>query len=113
MRHLTLGIDDICRPIPSIGISKAMIVRVQMGEEHGDLLAVRAADVFGDPISVQERWTDVEIGHRTASLCQLLVITRQVGRRVKWDPEKEAFLGDEEANLLLDRPRRKGWELPT
>ncbi len=55
---------------------------------------------------------DVEIGHRTASLCQLLVITRQLGRRLKWDPEKEIFPGDEEANALLDRPRRKGWELP-
>ncbi len=55
---------------------------------------------------------DVEIGHRTASLCHLLVITRQLGRRLKWDPEKEVFPGDDEANALLDRPRRKGWELP-
>jgi hypothetical protein len=56
---------------------------------------------------------DVEIGHRTASLCQLLVITRQLGRRLKWDPDKEIFPGDEEANALLDRPRRRGWELPS
>ena len=55
---------------------------------------------------------DVEIGHRTASLCQLLVITRQLGRRLKWDPDKEIFLDDDEANALLDRPRREGWELP-
>jgi predicted dehydrogenase len=55
---------------------------------------------------------DVEIGHRTASLCHLLVITRLLGRRLKWDPEKEVFPGDAEANALLDRPRRKGWELP-
>ena len=55
---------------------------------------------------------DVEIGHRTASLCQLLVITRQLGRPVKWDPDQEIFPGDEEANALLDRPRREGWELP-
>ena len=53
-----------------------------------------------------------EIGHRTASLCHLLVITRRLGRRLKWDPEKEVFPGDDEANALLDRPRRKGWELP-
>jgi predicted dehydrogenase len=55
---------------------------------------------------------DVEIGHRTASLCQLLVIVRALGRRVRWDPENEIFPGDDEANALLDRPRRKGWELP-
>lgn len=55
---------------------------------------------------------DVEIGHRTASLCQLLVITRQLMRPLKWDPAKEVFPGDDEANALLDRPRRPGWELP-
>jgi predicted dehydrogenase len=56
---------------------------------------------------------DVEIGHRTASLCHLLVIARQVMRPLRWDPEKEQFVGDQEANALLDRPRRTGWELPT
>jgi len=55
---------------------------------------------------------DVEIGHRTATVCQLLVITRQLMRRLRWDPGKERFIGDVEANALLDRPRRKGWELP-
>jgi hypothetical protein len=55
---------------------------------------------------------DVEIGHRTATVCQLLVITRQLGRRLKWDPQKETFPEDREANALLDRPRRAGWELP-
>ncbi len=55
---------------------------------------------------------DVEIGHRTASIAHLIVITRLLGRRLKWDPETETFPGDEEANALLDRPRRKGWELP-
>ncbi len=54
---------------------------------------------------------DVEIGHRTASISHLIVITRLLGRRLKWDPEKEVFPGDEEANALLDRPRRKGWDL--
>jgi len=56
---------------------------------------------------------DVEIGHRSISVCHLLNITRELGRRLKWDPEKETFPGDDEANLLLDRPRREGFELPT
>ena len=55
---------------------------------------------------------DVEIGHRTASLCQLLDITRQLKRRLRWDPARETFVDDDAANALLDRPRRKGWELP-
>ena len=41
---------------------------------------------------------DVEIGHRSISVCHLANITRRVGRPLKWDPAKETFLGDEEAN---------------
>lgn len=55
---------------------------------------------------------DVEINHRSVSVCHLANITRWVGRRLKWDPVKEQFLGDEEANRWVDRPRRKGYELP-
>jgi predicted dehydrogenase len=66
-----------------------------------------------DCITTRERPNaDVEIGHRTASVCQLLVIARQLGRRLRWDPVQETFPDDEEANGLLDRPRRPGWELP-
>jgi predicted dehydrogenase len=55
---------------------------------------------------------DVEIGHRSISVCHLANITRRIGRSLKWDPVKEKFLGDEEANRLVNRPRRKGFELP-
>ena len=55
---------------------------------------------------------DVEIGHRTAPFCHLGNIGRRLGRNLKWDPAAERFLGDDEANTLLDRPRRKGFELP-
>jgi Oxidoreductase family, C-terminal alpha/beta domain/Oxidoreductase family, NAD-binding Rossmann fold len=55
---------------------------------------------------------DVEIGHRSISVCHLVNITRELNRRVKWDPAAEKFVGDAEANELLDRPRRAGFELP-
>ena len=55
---------------------------------------------------------DVEIGHRTASLCHICGIARRLGRKLRWDPEKEVFPGDDEANLHLDRPKRKPFELP-
>ncbi|HYW43623.1 MAG TPA: hypothetical protein VE959_12250 [Bryobacteraceae bacterium] len=35
------------------------------------------------------------------------------GRKLKWDPKAEKFEGDDEANKLLWRPRRKGFELPS
>lgn len=55
---------------------------------------------------------DVEIGHRSVSLCHLCNITRQLNRKLRWDPKKEQFPGDKEANALANRPRRKGYELP-
>lgn len=55
---------------------------------------------------------DVEIGHRSISVCHLANITREIGRKLQWDPDTETFPGDEEANAYLARPRRKGYELP-
>jgi predicted dehydrogenase len=56
---------------------------------------------------------DVEIGHRSISVCHLANIARVLGRPLHWDPVREEFKGDEEANRYLDRPRRHGFELPT
>ncbi|HWR51949.1 MAG TPA: Gfo/Idh/MocA family oxidoreductase [Bryobacteraceae bacterium] len=55
---------------------------------------------------------DVEIGHRSVSLGHLANITRQLGRKLVWDPERERFKDDNEANGLLARKPRKGFELP-
>ncbi len=55
---------------------------------------------------------NVENGHRVATLCHLGNIARWLGRPLKWDPEKETFPGDDEANQLIDAPKRKGFELP-
>jgi len=55
---------------------------------------------------------DVEIGQRSNTVCQLANLTRQVGRKIRWDPEREQIVGDDEAARLLLRPRRKGYELP-
>ncbi|MBM3333127.1 Gfo/Idh/MocA family oxidoreductase [Candidatus Sumerlaeota bacterium] len=55
---------------------------------------------------------DVEIGHRSTTVCHLVNICREVGRKLQWDPKEEKFIGDEEANKKLSRPRRKGYELP-
>jgi predicted dehydrogenase len=55
---------------------------------------------------------DVEIGHRATTLCHLVNICRELGRKLRWDPRAEQFPGDDEANRLLSRPRRAGYELP-
>jgi len=58
---------------------------------------------------------DIEIGQRATTLCYLVNIVRDVGRvgeTLRWDPVAERFTNCDEANKLLDRPRRKGYELP-
>ena len=52
------------------------------------------------------------IGHRSSVICHLVNICRELGRKLAWDPVKEEFVGDEAANKLRSRPRRKGYELP-
>ncbi len=55
---------------------------------------------------------DAETGHRATTVCHLINICRKVGRKLQWDPQIEKFIGDDEANKLLSRPRRAGYELP-
>jgi hypothetical protein len=54
---------------------------------------------------------DVEIGCRTVSVCHLANIAAWLGRPIRWDPEREAILDDEEASRWLDRAKREPWNL--
>ena len=45
------------------------------------------------------------------SLAHLGNIAYWLGRPLKWDPVKEDFVGDPEANRWLDRPKREPWTL--
>ena len=51
----------------------------------------------------------VEIGHRSNSLCAITHIAMKMGRKLRWDPETERFVNDDEANAMLDYPHRKPW----
>lgn len=53
-----------------------------------------------------------EVGHRSLSLCILGNISMLLGRKLKWDPDKEIFPGDDEANRMLSRSMRAPWKLP-
>jgi predicted dehydrogenase len=58
---------------------------------------------------------DIEIGQRATTLCYLVNIVRDVGlvgKKLEWDPVTEKFTNCEEANQLLFRQRREGYELP-
>lgn len=54
---------------------------------------------------------DVEIGHRSASVCHLGNIAIRTGRKITWDPKTETIVGDKEAAALLTKEYRKPWTL--
>lgn len=58
-----------------------------------------------DPIA------SAETGHRSATLCHLGNIAMLLGRKLKWDPAKECFIGDSAANSMLARSVRAPWRL--
>jgi len=53
----------------------------------------------------------VEIGHRSNTVCILGYIAMLLGRKLKWDTERERFVNDAQANQLLSRPMRSPWKL--
>lgn len=55
--------------------------------------------------------SDIESQHRSVSTCHLGNIALRLGRTLSWDPDKEEFVGDSEANALLSRPQRDGFEV--
>jgi predicted dehydrogenase len=53
----------------------------------------------------------VEIAHRSCSACLLHHIAMKTGRKLHWDPQRERFKNDDEANAMLSRPQRPPYGL--
>jgi hypothetical protein len=53
---------------------------------------------------------DVEIGHRSATVCHLGNIVARLGRSIRWDPVREQIVEDKEAQAMVDRPYREPWQ---
>jgi predicted dehydrogenase len=53
----------------------------------------------------------VEIGHRTASLCHIINLCYEFDRKLTWNPDKEEFFLDKEANRRRSNPIRAPYSL--
>jgi predicted dehydrogenase len=53
----------------------------------------------------------VEIGHRSNTVCVLGYIAMLLRRKLKWNPQREQFINDDQANRMLTRPMRSPWNL--
>jgi len=56
--------------------------------------------------SRKEPISPVEIGHRACTVCLVTHIAMKLGRKLTWNPDKELFVNDNEANSMLSRPQR-------
>jgi len=52
-----------------------------------------------------------EVAHRSITPSHLGNIAMQLGRKLKWDPAKERFENDPEADRFLSRPWREPWSI--
>lgn len=85
------------RPVPRGGIS------------YADTLSDKA-DFIAAIKNGTETLEPVEVGHRTASLCQMGLIAVKLGYPLTWDPDAEKFT-DNAANAMLSVPARPPWEV--
>jgi hypothetical protein len=88
--------------------------RIGPGELHFPLRSEKAD--FLDCVRTRGRTLeDEEVGHRTTSLCHLAHIAIKLGgATLAWDPDKERFRDNDEANkLLAGPPLRAPWGLET
>ncbi len=103
-------------PVPKGAAAKALqaskpeILSTPLGEKEIRLHASPNGDHHLDWIqSIQTRKpavTSAEIAHRSTSACITGWIAMKLGRKLKWDPVKEAFEGDDTANSMRQRAQR-------
>jgi predicted dehydrogenase len=53
----------------------------------------------------------VEVAHRSCSACLLHHIAMKLRRKLSWDPAREQFNNDEEANAMRSRPQRSPYTI--
>jgi predicted dehydrogenase len=59
----------------------------------------------------QQPVSDLQSGHRVATLCHVANISLRLGRSLQWDSKAETIRGDAEAAGLLERPYRPPWDV--
>jgi Oxidoreductase family, C-terminal alpha/beta domain/Oxidoreductase family, NAD-binding Rossmann fold len=71
--------------------------------------------IYGDFIHCvrtrEKPFRDIDYAVNTVTLSHLGIIAYKLQRSLKWDPARQEFVGDEEANRLRDRARREPWRL--
>ena len=76
-----------------------------------DAIKNHIGNFFDCTLSRETPISDVVSQHRSVSVCHLGNIAMRLGRPLRWDPEREEFVDDAEANRWLRREQRAGFEV--
>jgi len=85
-----------------IGPDEIHLYTCQGGEQRNFLDCIK---------SRKECYFPPEIGQRCFTIAHIGNISMLLGRRLKWNPDKEEFVNDEQANRMLSRSMRSPWHL--
>jgi myo-inositol 2-dehydrogenase / D-chiro-inositol 1-dehydrogenase len=96
----------------SIKAEPKSLLDIKLGDNDLRLPFISEKEDFVQSVkSRKPTLADAEIGHRTTTVCQLGVIAIDTGRKLRWDPTAERFIGDDAANKMLSRPMREPWKI--
>lgn len=100
--------DPVTGNTSGFAASSPKILKSEIGP--GELHLYRSSDHHLDWLrSIQTRKpaaTNPEQAHRATSACAIGWIAMKLGRKLRWDPVKEVFLDDDEANAMRSRAQR-------
>ncbi|UCG48626.1 MAG: Gfo/Idh/MocA family oxidoreductase [Phycisphaerales bacterium] len=86
----------------TIGPDEIHLYTCRAGEQRNFLDCVK---------SRKECYFPPEIGQRCFTIAHIGNISMLLGRKLRWNPEKEEFVNDEQANRMLSRSMRSPWRL--
>ncbi len=67
---------------------------------------------FAEAVRTRQKFAlNEQNGHRSCTLVNLGKIAVRLGRKLEFDPDKQEFINDEEANRLIHQPMRAPWHL--
>ncbi len=87
------------------------VLRHSAGDHAAPGYTTHTADFFRCIRTRQDPVSNIEAGHAASTLGNVADICLRLGRKLKWDPTQDRFVGDEPANEMLSRPNRSPWTI--
>lgn len=84
-------------------------VPLHTSPEYPDPYTAHTADLFRSMRTRQDPVSPIEEGQAASTLGNVADIALRLGRKLQWDPARDRFVGDDEANAMLSRAARSPW----